>query len=343
MYDIIRQFAEQLTLDEKKSLVSELRSAIARELAGGPGEPERCPRCGCPEFVRKGRASGSQRWLCRGCGRTFSSATRGLLAASKLPAGTWMEYAACMADALTLRECAGRCGVSLPTAWFMRMRLCEMMASSIEPFRAASSCQVDGIEFEESLSGNHSRSGFSMPRDPRRNGRDGRVRGISNGKVCAMTGINEYGDVFAEVCCRGRETSEEARRALAGRVGAGTAVTTDMHASYPAAIAALGAASHVRVDPKDPSTGDINMVNSMHSRIRGFMRRFNGVSTRRLQAYLDWFCWAEQVRAPGADRRAILFSRASDGRYEHSRRELFGMPHPFMGYWEAARAMSILV
>lgn len=93
----------RMPLAEKRELAEALREAIAEELASGAGEPDRCPRCGCPAFVRKGRdAAGRQRWLCRGCGRTFGAGTLGLLARSKLPAAAWMEFAACMADALPL-------------------------------------------------------------------------------------------------------------------------------------------------------------------------------------------------------------------------------------------------
>lgn len=88
----------RMPLAEKRRLAEALRQAIAEELASGGGEPDRCPRCGCPAFVRKGRdAAGRQRWLCQGCGRTFGAGTLGLLARSKLPAAAWMEFAACMA------------------------------------------------------------------------------------------------------------------------------------------------------------------------------------------------------------------------------------------------------
>ena len=86
MKDIVSQFAMQLTLAEKRELVAELKGAIAEELASrasGPAGPSRCPRCGSPSLVRKGRdRDGGQRWLCRGCARTFSARTRGLLASS---------------------------------------------------------------------------------------------------------------------------------------------------------------------------------------------------------------------------------------------------------------------
>ena len=59
----------------------------------------------------------------------------------------------------------------------------------------------------------------------------------------------------------------------------GQRVVTDGHKSY--GFAARGY-RHSEVDPRDPSAGDINMVNALHSRLKAFLRRFNGVSTRRL-------------------------------------------------------------
>ena len=47
----------RMPLAEKRRLAEALRQAIAEELASGGGEPDRCPRCGCPAFVRKGRDS----------------------------------------------------------------------------------------------------------------------------------------------------------------------------------------------------------------------------------------------------------------------------------------------
>lgn len=336
MLEIIRQFVPQMTHGEKLDLMEALKAAIAREIAaeGGP-EAGACPRCGCGGAVRKGRdRKGRQRWLCRGCGRTFSSATSSVLAMSKLPPETWMAYAECMADALTLRESAGRCGVCLRTSWFMRHRLCEVMASLLEPFRCGTECHVDSTYVPESLAGNHARSAsFSMPRKARRFGREGVGRGISNQLVCVMCGASDLGDASAVVCCRGRESSAEAGAALAGRVDGAPLVATDMHGSYPAALTALGVRSHRRVDPRDRSAGNIAMVDSLHSRLDAFLARFRGVATRHLQHYLDWFCYAEQFKKGGADRRELLFRHASAGTYRTTRRGYVDLLRPFMDYW----------
>ena len=347
MKNMIMQFVEQMTHEEKLDLQMALERAIAEEMVPAPaGEAGACPRCGCPKFVKKGRGRrGEQRWLCLGCGRTFGPATRGLLANSKLDAATWREYARCMVDCVPLRECAQRCGTSLVTAWFMRHRMCEVMASRLAAFRVdkGTSCQVDGTFLDENLSGNWGRSAeFEMPREPHKNGKGVKVRGISNLKVCVLCGANDLGDVFCELSNRGRASGKDIERVLAGKIAEGSIVSTDKHKSYPRVLEGMGVAAHNRYDAQDASEGDINMVNALHSRLKEFLGPFHGVATRRLQHYLDWFCYREQFRKSDADRRDVTFADAAAGKYTTTKREYALTPHPFMEYWGMG-AMSTVV
>ena len=74
---------------------------------------------------------------------------------------------------------------------------------------------------------------------------------------------------------------------------------------------------------------ELEMVNSLHSRLKAFIGRFNGVSNRRLQRYLDWFCWREQFRRSARGRRELLF--AHEASYLRCTRELTHLEsHPFL-------------
>lgn len=346
MKDMILQFVGQMTHEEKLELQVALEKAIAEEMVPAPdGDMAACPRCGCPDIVKKGHGrKGEQRWLCRGCGRTFGPATHGLLAKSKLDAATWREFARCMVDCVPLRECARRCGTSLVTAWFLRHRMCEVMASRLAAFRVerGTSCQVDGTLLDENLSGNWKKSSvFEMPRKPHKNGKGVKVRGISNLKICVLCGVNDLGDVFCELSNRGRATGEDIERVLSGKIAEGSIVSTDKHRSYPKVLEGMGVAVHNRYDAGDPD-GDINMANALHSRLKGFLEPFHGVATRRLQHYLDWFCYREQFRKSDADKRQVTFADAAAGKYQTSKRGYALTPHPFMEYWGAG-AMSTVV
>lgn len=332
----VKQIIDQigrLSHDQRLELLEALEAAIAEEIAARSGEcPSACPRCGCPDAVGKGRdPDGAPRRLCRGCGRTFSSKTRSLLSRSKLPAAAWMEFAACMADGLALRETAARCGTSLYTAWFMRMRVCEVMSRRLAACREGS-FHVDDTHFVVSLSGNHARAAwFDMPRKPHRNGRDGRRAGGSRtaNRVAVSCGINEYGDCFCELAAQGAPSAVEEGLVLSDRIPAGSRILSDGDLSCKSALEGRDHAVAGRFG--------INRVNALHSRLKGFVAPFHGVSTRRLQRYLDWFCYLEQFKASDVDRRELLFSHEARGRYFGTRVLTHLELRPFESYWDRRR------
>ena len=314
MYEILQQFIPQLSHDEKVGLLNALKAALAEGLARSESSPVACPRCGDMDFVKKGRGSdGTQRYSCKGCNKTFSGKTYGLLANSKLHAKTWMVFAECMADSLSLRESAARCGISLYTSWFMRMRVCEVMRRCNQPARKGT-FHVDDTLVRDSLSGNHEHAWFKMPRKAYRNGQDGARsrKGRSKAQIAVECGINEYGDCFCEALERGAPSAGILAMSLARKIPEGSTVISDGLPSYEYAAQGF---KHIVIDPKDPDTGNINMVNALHSRLKSFLRLFKGISTRRLQRYLDWFCYKEQFKSSDMDRRKLLFSHELDGRY----------------------------
>ena len=219
--------------DERERMPGLLLEAMAGELPPeGDEARDACPRCGCTHVVRRGRdADGGQRWLCRGCGRTFRASTGRTLATTKLPTATWHLYARLMAGGATPGSCAAVCGVSLRTSFSMRHRLLEAVGSSLPAFEAGPGCaaRADETLVPDSLSGNHTlaASGFSMPRPARRRGGDGAMSGVSGDKVSVLVCANVRGGVFLREARGGKLGVGSAREALAGCALAGAVVSTD--------------------------------------------------------------------------------------------------------------------
>ena len=99
------------------------------------------------------------------------------------------------------------------------------------------------------------------------------------------------------------------------------------------ALAELGVPSHEAHHAGDGANGALALVNALHARLRAFLARFAGVSTRRLQYYLDWFCYAEQYARTDVGREEVLAADQARGRYENSCRDLARTPQPFGEYW----------
>ena len=108
MYESVLQGALELPLAQKRSLIERLKGAVLAQMSSvHAGDPSECPRCHHGHVARKGRdGKGRQRWLCRGCGRTFGTSTLGLLAQSKLGPGVWASYVEHMVASESLQRCA---------------------------------------------------------------------------------------------------------------------------------------------------------------------------------------------------------------------------------------------
>lgn len=318
--------------DERERMLELLLEAMEGDAAGGAAEdPGACPRCGCPRVVRKGRdGRGRQRWLCRGCGRTFGVSTGSVLATTKLPASTWHRYAQMMVGGSSLRDCAAECGVSLRTSFSMRHRLLEVMERSLPAFEAGPGCavQADETMLPDSLSGNHANcKDFSMPRPARRRGRDGIRGGVSRDKVSVLVCVSARGGLLMKEACRGKMGVEDARRALAGCTLAGAVVSTDRQKGYVRALKDMCVAAHQRFASSGPRS-PLNLVNAVHSALKAFLARFRGISTRRIHGYLVWFQWLREARRDG-DPSGTLREQMPSSRYMFTWRQRVRQPYPF--------------
>lgn len=301
--------------------VREAEEAFASARRALP-EPERCPRCGDPRMTRRGRdGRGRQRWLCGGCGRSFTAETGCVVSRSHLGEATWVAFCRAFAARMTLRECAEACSVSLRTAWYMRVRVCGVIRreGAARPV-AGGVVQGDEAFLPESFSGNHARNaGFEPPRAPRRRG------GGDVAKECLLTLVGEDATCDLRVADAG-ERAEAAERQIEGALGRSVRVECEMHSSVGSAAARLG----MEVSRSYSGERRLNPLNAVHSAMRAFMGRFRGVSSRRMQQYLDWFSWHSGFRGAGAARGRLssLLALVAVGRWDGSRARLFRQPYP---------------
>lgn len=335
------QFLPQMTPAERRAAIESLQSIIDAErfkLAIRTDDEDLvvCRECESTHVVKRGKDGfGRQRYLCRNCGMSFTMEKINVFSQSKLDDAVWMRYIECFVDMLPLRECAERCGVSLKTSWFMRHRILEALEKHMPSFEVRKGCgaELDETFFRENFKGNHSRGSFELPRKARHHGNQNHTRGISNEQICVLTGINDAGDMFYEIACRGRLDSGTAFSLLEGKIKEGAIISTDKLNSYAPAMRELGVACHNAYDAKEH--GRLNRVNALHSQIKCFMARFKGVATRRLGGYLAWFKWLYSFKQnrSASDMAELAARQLSNAMYDTSWRSCGKTPYLFMGYW----------
>lgn len=317
---------------KREELLDALRKMIETERLGfaEASAASSCPHCGCLYFSKHGYTdAGKQRYRCDRCGRTFSEQPPGnLFRYTKLDDDQWYRFIECFVNGLSLRRCADICDVCLKTAWFMRFRVMELIHRNLPSFEIKRDIrtQIDEFYIPESFKGNMSKAGFVMPRKPYRHGRSSHPSG-QNDKICIVTAINDLGDFFYEIACIGHFTRDAARAALSKSAAEGSIVVTDNLGSYTRALRELKA-RHESHDAKD--YGPLNMVNSLHARIRDFMEPFHGVSSKYLDLYLGWFKWiANYGKGSLSETSDKLSVQMVNGEYTHRRSMLKDIVFPF--------------
>lgn len=255
-----------------------------------------CPCCGSIHCVKNGNTRGKQRFLCRDCNKTFGVTTASPLANTKLSHSKWQSYIKYMIAGYSIRACAQEVGVSVKTSFYMRHRILEAIEQYIESknTNVGGIVEMDGTYIAESFKGNHKKSGFIMPRSPHKRGKDSIARGISNAQICIATAIDRDNNIIMTAIDRGRTTTKALCDFYNGRVNVGSTICTDGFSGYVKLAEVIGLV-HKKMEHEKISDPIFNLshINSLHSRFKKWMKRFNGVSTKRLSHYLAWFQWIE--------------------------------------------------
>ena len=205
-----------------------------------------------------------------------------------------------MKEGVTLRQAAERCDINLATSFRWRHRFLQQP----EAHRAntlGGIVEADEAFFRESFKGKRTIN-HRLPRKHGRPGSDG-----SNPLLPVLVLLDRYEREADFVLST--NSQEELKPCIEGRIKADSVLCTDGSRVYPA-IAEDAFLLHRPVPIGTPgrTKGNgvfhIQTLNNYIARLRGWLRRFNGVGTAYLSDYLGWWRVVTQQRLES--RRAWL-------------------------------------
>ena len=250
----------------------------------------KCPLCSSAHIKRNGHKGTAQRYLCMDCHKTFSVTTNTIVASTKKDFSTWSKYIGCMMEGLSIRKCAEKCGINRNTAFLWRHKILDALQNMAENVKLDGIIEGDETFFQVSYKGNHKNSKtFSMPRNSHKRGKSVHVRGLSHEKVCVPCAVNRNGLSIARISNLGRVSTKALDKIFDGRMEKGSTLCTDVMNSYRK-FAEINELNLVQLKSGKAKKGiyHIQHINSYHSNLKKFMRKFNGVSTKYLNNYLIW-------------------------------------------------------
>ena len=253
----------------------------------------RCSECGSEQAVRNGHSRGLQRFWCCDCGKTFSNATGTPLSGLRMK-DRFAEFAACMADGLTIRATAKRMGIAISTAFRWRHRF---LAETVNHQARGLSGLVEADEtyLRESCKGSR-----NLGRPARKRGGEpmkGTKKKPAAAKKVVVLVMKARGSAHVADWVMPSFGKDEAAKAAKAALAEDALLCTDGTGVYKQVEKDLG----IKVEAMDTAYADrtragpggvvyhIQGVNNYHERFKTWVNsRMRGVATKNLPSYLAW-------------------------------------------------------
>lgn len=243
-----------------------------------------CPKCGGNRIARWGSASGLQRYRCAACKATFNALTGTPLARLRKK-DKWLDYAQQMEQGQSVRKSAKACEVHRNTAFRWRHRFLARPNDN-KPTSLVGIAEADEAFFLESFKGKKK----AMPRAARKRGSKAAKPGLSDEQIPVLICRDRAGsttDFILE-----KDDRQHLVEALKPILASDAILCTD------GSRAMVGVARKIGIThrPVNLAAGirviagvyHVQNVNAYGSRLKTWMRRFNGVATCHLANYLGW-------------------------------------------------------
>lgn len=294
---ILRQISE-LTDEEKHRLYSLIESFLFDHEIDISKEQDKekssvanqCPHCESVKTRKNGFQYGVQRFVCNDCKKNFRVST-GSVTAHLKKKELLKTYIPHMLSGYSLEKCAKLTGISKQTAFDWRHKILSALGKFQQSQTLSGLCESDDVFLEFSEKGNQ-----SLERKARKRGKSVFVKkkkGINEDKVAILISCDRKGNKHLQVASRGRISADDITKVLKDKLAPKTVLCTDGHRSFEA-FAKENHLEHqtIKVSAKEyvkKGIYHVQHVNQTAQDLKKWLNSFNGVSTKYLQNYLNWY------------------------------------------------------
>ena len=252
-----------------------------------------CPFCGGTHVVKNGkRADGTQKYICRECGRNPLATSNSLLCGTHKDLTTWLKFIECELNDESLKQTAEKCGIHLNTALEWRHKLHEAVSNSKKEEQLSGVIEMDETYPTVSYKGNHSKNKeFIMPRESHKRGSQISKRGLSNELLCIPCAVDETGNVIGRsIKCGAVSYAGLNYLYSKDTITDNSTIVTDSCKAY-ILLASDCKSKLIQIAAGEHINGEYNIqrVKSFHT---SFMTLINykhrGVSSKHINGYLAW-------------------------------------------------------
>ena len=275
---------KKLTPSQKDKLQSTLHHTdAAQKTAEAIDTVHNCPYCSSESYQKWGIRSGLQRYRCNSCHKTYNALTGTPLARLRHKE-VWTDFAQDMIESKSIRESAKHCGVHKDTIFRWRHRM-------LNNPKSLTMKHLHGIvEFDETYFLESQKGSRHIDRKSRKRGGRASKRGISSEQTAVLVARDRNGNTMDAILFKSDQ--DTLAEVMVPVVDKDVLLCSDKKTSYKAfakkyhfTLKTINSSAKEYVKEK---IYHIQNVNAYDSRLKTWMKRFNGVATKYLESYLGW-------------------------------------------------------
>ncbi|MBE6814217.1 MAG: IS1595 family transposase [Ruminococcaceae bacterium] len=265
-----------------------------------------CPNDDEHLIQKNGKSTdGKQRYRCKTCGKTFFAIQNSLVSNVNQDVSVWIKFIRGMITQNTMEELSDICGISKSTACNWRLRVFQALELLSNDVKLSGTIVADDTRLNYNFNGNHGDS-FIYQRNPKKRGNSNTIHNFQKNQICVMCAIDEYGNSFSRTAGFGTPTSARVVNAFKDKIeiNDNNILVTDGANYYKKTYETYNFAelklkkTLIKGNKRVPDTSDkyhIQRINAYHSKLKRFMRKYNGVSSRYLPGYLLLFDYLQNT------------------------------------------------
>jgi len=254
-----------------------------------------CPQCGTTRVHKRGKQNGVQMYKCSECEKWYSATTGTPLWDIKKK-DKWQSYLNCMQQGMSIKKTAKEVGISIQTSFDWRHKILSVLNNEV-PAKLSGRVECDELELPLSNKGER-----NLTRKARKRSSDF-IRNTETKEVTTVqvvSAIDENNQTYFKAVETKRITVKQLTKTLGKKLDKHATLITDKHPSYRPFVKSKPCIKHKTVKSnehvnKEDKKINLQKVNNQHKQLRHFLDRFNGVSSKYLQNYLNWFAYGKNM------------------------------------------------
>jgi transposase-like protein len=287
---------ETLTSEQRRCLSTKLEEQVedsVEETLDLQEEKPVCPHCESEAVIRYGRRNGLQSFKCKACQKRFNRLSGTPLFRLRHK-DKWRQAVESIEQKETLSQMQERLSICRDTANRWRHRLLKVLGTAGNP-KLSGVVEADETFIRQSNKGQ--KKGLS--RAPRQRGAS-KNKGLSLDEYSCVWVARDRNKQTAHHVSMHRDVSV-LRRFLGPLIQPGSILCTDGKKGYAKFIRQRDGIQHVSLNQSQgqrvkDAVYHIQNANNYHSRLKGWMTSFKGVSTKYLPNYLAWFRYSSGLK-----------------------------------------------